>query len=196
MYSKQIQTNLNKSKQMNKLSRGHLLDKRKREMELNQEKRALKNVQKLPDEMINEIRAYLCGAPRQIIEKEMARKRRKLYFKMLCRLDRWHFIDMLRKIDKMHLIRFMLGSVQKCPELLQKIRFYKENQTAKGKALIEKWRDGGFPEDDRQLTFIISEEIRYFIPTSSMEVRKLGIQEMNAYIHLYKSLVYITEMKR
>jgi hypothetical protein len=177
------------------LSREHLLAKRKKEAELNQEKKVLENTQRLPDDMINEIRSYLCGVPREIIEKEMERKRRKCYLKMLCGLPRWHFVDMLRKLDKKQMIRFVLeGSIQKYPELLKKIRMYIEDNTHRGNALIEKWRKDEIPEKYESLIpFIVSEEIRYFIPCGSKEVNRMGFQEMNVYIHLYKSVVYIVK---
>jgi hypothetical protein len=202
--SKQIQANPStemKNTKSQSYSRSHLLAKLKKEaklnQELNQEKKALAYTQRLPDDMINEIRSYLCGVPREIIEKEMERKRRKCYIKILCGLPRWHFADMLNKIDKKQLIQFVLeGSVHKYPELVKRFRLHIENTTYEGETFIEKWRKNEIPTKYESLIpIIISEQIRYFIPSYSKQVKHMDIQEINAYIHLYKSVAYMVKMK-
>jgi hypothetical protein len=187
-------------------SRSQLLSKRESEMEINNEKKALECIQKLPDEMIDEIRSYICGFPKEIIEKEVERKRRQWYKKMLCGKDRWHFLEMIEKIDKKKLIRFIYeGTIKKYPEIINHTGVYLVDET--GYELIEKWRKGKLPEIipdskfqvkyDTLMKVTISGGISSFIPTCYKEVQKLEIEELNKYVYLYKSILYVVnKMKK
>jgi len=172
-------------------SREHLLSKRENENEINNEKKILEYVNKLPDDMINEIRSYMCGETKQIIESEIEKKRRKWYKKMLCGKDYYYFLETIRKIDKKHLIRLILeGTLKKHPKLVKELRIYRED--AEGEELIEKWKRGEISEQQGDLIkFTISYDIRLFIPSAYNEVKKLDLEELNKYVYLYKSLLYV-----
>jgi len=178
-------------------SREQLLSKRENENEINNENKLLAYIRSLPDEMINEIRYFLCGKTKQIIESEMEKKRRKWYRKMICRRDSYCFscfvFEIIKKIDKKHLIRLILeGTLKKHTKLIKEFRIYRED--AEGQELIEKWKKGEIQEKyDNLIKFTISGEIRSFIQPSYKEVDKLEIEELNEYVYLYKSLLYVAK---
>jgi len=175
-------------------SRAKLLSKRENENEINNEKKLLAYIRSLPDEMINEIRYFLCGETKQIIENEIEKKRRKWYKKMLCGRD-YRFscfiFEIIKKIDKKHLIRLILeGTLKKHTKLIKEFRIYRED--AEGQELIEKWKKGEIQEKyDNLIKYTISDDISSFIQTSYKEVDKLEIEELNEYVYLYKSLLYV-----
>lgn len=87
-------------------------------------------------------------------------------------------------------------SIHKYPELVKRFRLHTENTTYEGETFIEKWRKNEIPTKYESLIpIIISEQIRYFIPSYSKQVKHMEIQEINAYIHLYKSVAYMVKMK-
>jgi len=172
-------------------SREQLLSKRENENEINNEKKILGYIRSLPDDMINEIRSFICGETKQIIESEIEKKRRKWYKKMLCGKDYCYFLEIIKKIDKKHLIRLILeGTLKKHPKLVKELRIHRED--AEGEELIEKWKKGEIlEEEDDLIKFTISYDIRSFIPTAYKEVDKLKLEELNKYVYLYKSLLYV-----
>jgi hypothetical protein len=182
-------------KRSREFSRLTLLSKREAENELNNEKKIMEYIKNLPDEMINEILSFICGAPKQIIDKERERIRRQWYVKIYkeSKYNFFYFSEMINKIEKKHLIRFILeGSIQKYPELLEDIIVFTKNEIFRGKSAIEQWKNGEFSVDeDRLIPFSISLEIRSFVTRFHEKVKKPEIEELNRYAHLYKSLLYV-----
>ena len=93
------------------------------------------------------------------------------------------------------------GTMKKYPEIIKQIGVYMVDE--RGYALIEKWRKGELPEFipdskfgvkyDKLMQVTISGEISSFIPTCYKEVQKLEIEELNKYVYLYKSILYVVK---
>lgn len=192
-------------------SRAQLLAKIENEIQLSNEKNILENIQRLPDEMIREIGSYICGIPKQIIDKTRENKKRKWYTKMVRGQKMSIIQNLIKKIDKNRLILFILeGSIKKYPEIIKQFGlFYDGNDDEtdyRGYELVEKWRNEELESKNRlfhyntvdeSMKWDISITIWSYLIMRHKEVQNLDINELNERAHLYKSILYVTnKMKK
>jgi hypothetical protein len=194
-------------------SRAQLLAKRENEIQLSNEKKILENIQRLPDEMIREIGSFICGIPKQIIDKTRENKKRKWYAKMARRRRTGIIKNLIETIDKNRLIRFITeGSIKKYPKIIKQFGpFYDDGNDNdeteyRGYELVEKWRNGELKSKhtsfrynvvDESMKWDISMTISSYITMRHKEVQNLDTNELNERAHLYKSILYVTnKMKK
>jgi hypothetical protein len=78
--------------------------------------------------MIREIGSYICGIPKQIIDKTRENKKRKWYAKMARRRRTVIIKNLIETIDKNRLIRFITeGSIKKYPKIIYRYPLSKKN---------------------------------------------------------------------
>lgn len=193
-------------------SRAQLLAKIENEIQLSNEKKILENIQRLPDEMIREIGSFICGIPKQIIDKTRENKKRKWYTKMVRGQKMSIIQNLIKKIDKNRLILFILeGSIKKYPEIIKQFGlFYDGNDNDetdyRGYELVEKWRNEELESKhtlvwynavDESMKWDISITIWSYLIMRHKEVQNLDANELNERAHLYKSILYVTnKMKK
>jgi hypothetical protein len=193
-------------------SRAQLLAKIENEIQLSNEKKILENIQRLPDEMIREIGSYICGIPKQIIDKTRENKKRKWYAKIAPRRE-MDIRNLIETIDKNRLIRFITeGSIKKYPKIIKRFGPFfddgndNDETEYRGYELVEKWRNGELKSKhtsfwynpvDEPMKWDISMTISSYITMRDKEVQNLDTNELNERVHLYKSILYVTnKMKK